>query len=163
VLYEYDISKGMAKSFSPMFIGKTIEAIYHTSIVVYGMEYFFGGAICREYPKSTPYGLPIKEKKLGVTEIPPEIFSDYLKEIESKYCMATYHLIHNNCNHFTNDICQFLVGQELPSYVMKQHEEIIDTPIGKMFLPMIDQMNNSNNAFLPNMIEGKNNQNNTKK
>lgn len=42
---------GMAKQFSPMFIGKTIEGVYHTSIVVYGIEFFFGGGICRGYPK----------------------------------------------------------------------------------------------------------------
>ena len=33
----------MAKSFGPMIIGKSIDAIYHSSIVVYGVEYFYGG------------------------------------------------------------------------------------------------------------------------
>jgi hypothetical protein len=52
----------------------------------------------------------------------------------------------------------FLTGQELPNYVMKQHEEIVNTPLGKMFMPMLEQMSNQNNQFLPNMFEG-NNQN----
>ena len=47
----YDISNGMAKQFSPMMVGKVIEAIYHSSIVVYGVEYFFGGGICTGQPK----------------------------------------------------------------------------------------------------------------
>lgn len=63
-LYVYDITNGkkindlgMAKQFSPMFIGKTIEGVYHTSLVVYGVEYFFGGGICRGYPKVINYNL----------------------------------------------------------------------------------------------------------
>jgi len=47
----YDISNGMARQFSPMMVGKLVEAIYHSSIVVYGTEYFFGGGICKEVPK----------------------------------------------------------------------------------------------------------------
>ena len=43
---------------------------------------------------------------------------------------------------------------------MKQHEELLNTPMGKMFLPMIEQMNNQNNQFLPNLIEGGNKNNN---
>ena len=47
----YDISNGMARQFSPMMVGKLVEAIYHSSIVVYGTEYFFGGGICRGVPR----------------------------------------------------------------------------------------------------------------
>jgi hypothetical protein len=50
-LFTYDISNGMAKSFSPMFIGKVIEGVWHTSLVVYGNEYFYGGGVCVEKPK----------------------------------------------------------------------------------------------------------------
>jgi len=88
------------------------------------------------------------------------MFEEYLKEIDSKFSFQTYNIIHNNCNHFTNDIAQFLTGQELPNYIMKQHEELLNTPMGKMFLPMIEQMNNQNNQFLPNLIEGGNKNNN---
>lgn len=35
-LYMYDITGGMAKNLSMAFIGKQIDAVYHTSIVVYG-------------------------------------------------------------------------------------------------------------------------------
>jgi hypothetical protein len=50
-LYLYDISNGMAKSFSPMFLGKTIEGIWHTGLVVYGNEYYYGGGVCVGFPK----------------------------------------------------------------------------------------------------------------
>ena len=50
-LYLYDISNGMARQFSPFMVGKLVEAIYHSSIVCFGTEYFFGGGICRGFPK----------------------------------------------------------------------------------------------------------------
>ena len=49
-LYVYDISNGMARTMSPMFLGKLIEGIWHTGLVVYGKEYFYGGGICSGIP-----------------------------------------------------------------------------------------------------------------
>ena len=43
---------------------------------------------------------------------------------------------------------------------MKQHEEILNTPMGQMFRPMLENMSRGNNAFLPNMYERNNNNNN---
>jgi hypothetical protein len=64
-LLVYDITMGMARSMSMMIIGQQIDAVYHTSIVVYGREYYFGGGICNDLPKQTPYGKPIQEIPLG--------------------------------------------------------------------------------------------------
>lgn len=69
-LLVYDISMGMARSMSMMLIGQQVDAIYHTSVVVFGREYYFGGGICNDAPKQTPYGKPIEEIPLGETEIP---------------------------------------------------------------------------------------------
>ena len=44
-LHVYDLSKGMAAQFSRQLIGKYIEGIWHTGIVVYGKEFYFGGGI----------------------------------------------------------------------------------------------------------------------
>jgi hypothetical protein len=49
-LYLYDLSNGMARTMSPLLLGKQIDAIYHSGLVVYGIEYYFGGGICRGYP-----------------------------------------------------------------------------------------------------------------
>jgi len=49
----------MGKVYGPMFIGKPVEAVYHTSVVVYGLEYFFGGGIQSATPKTTPFGHPL--------------------------------------------------------------------------------------------------------
>jgi hypothetical protein len=49
-LYLYDLTNGLAKGMSMMFIGKQVDALYHSSIVVYGREYYFGGGICDDPP-----------------------------------------------------------------------------------------------------------------
>jgi len=66
-LLVYDISMGMAKTMGQMIIGQYVEALYHTAIVVFGREYYFGGGICNSSPKCTPYGNPIAEVELGWT------------------------------------------------------------------------------------------------
>ncbi|KAJ9585616.1 hypothetical protein L9F63_002586, partial [Diploptera punctata] len=43
-LYVYDLTKGAARVMSQMFLGRQIDGIWHTAIVVYGREYFFGAA-----------------------------------------------------------------------------------------------------------------------
>lgn len=55
----YDITQGMAKNMSMMFLGKQVDAIYHSSLIVYGREYYFGGGICNDAPDCTPYGKAI--------------------------------------------------------------------------------------------------------
>lgn len=39
-VYLYDLSQGMARALSQQFLGKQIDGIWHTGIVVYGHEYF---------------------------------------------------------------------------------------------------------------------------
>ncbi len=92
---------------------------------------------------------------LGETEITYELFESYLQDINDRYNINTYNMLHNNCNHFTNEILTFLTGESLPDWVLKQHEEIANTGLGKMILPMLENMNNQNNQFLPQMFEGK--------
>ena len=39
-LYVYDLSKGIARQMSRAFLGIQIDAVYHTSLVFGGIEYF---------------------------------------------------------------------------------------------------------------------------
>jgi hypothetical protein len=39
-VYLYDLSQGMARALSQQFLGKQIDGIWHTGVVVYGHEYF---------------------------------------------------------------------------------------------------------------------------
>jgi hypothetical protein len=55
-LHVYDLSNGMAAQFSRQLIGKHIEGVWHTGIVVYNKEYYFGGGISYDDPGRTPFG-----------------------------------------------------------------------------------------------------------
>lgn len=54
--------------------------------------------------------------------------------------MSAYHLINNNCNHFSDECCLFLTGKPLPSHITGLPQEFINTPFGQMMIPIIDQM-----------------------
>lgn len=43
-LYVYDMTNGVAAVMSQMLLGRHIEGIWHTAVVVYGREFFFGGS-----------------------------------------------------------------------------------------------------------------------
>merc|ERR1719353_322692 len=38
----YDISNGVSKKFSGLLLGKRFEAIYHSAVLVFGSEYWYG-------------------------------------------------------------------------------------------------------------------------
>lgn len=138
-LHVYDLSQGMARQFSPALMGRQIDGIWHTGIVVYGKEYYYGGGILHDVPFRTPYGTPVQVHNLGTTEISQEMFEDFLNGITARYSMDKYHLLENNCNHFTNECANFLLGKGIPDHISGLPAEVLNTPFGMMIKPMIDQ------------------------
>lgn len=136
----YDLSQGLARQLSMSFLGKVIEAIWHTGVVVYGNEYYFGGGIQHAPAGTTPYGTPIRVVDLGATHVPKEVFEEYLQEISPRYTAETYRLLGHNCNNFSNEVAQFLVGTTIPDYILQLPNEVINSPMGPLILPMIQQL-----------------------
>ena len=139
-LWVYDLSNGMARQLSMAFLNRQIDAIYHTSVVVFGTEYFFGQGICECAPGQSHHGQPMQVVSMGTTHLPFDIFVDYLTELSQVYTPQRYHLLDNNCNHFTNDLCQFLVGKSIPSHISSLPNDFLGTPLGQQLRPMIDAM-----------------------
>ncbi|KZV46591.1 desumoylating isopeptidase 1, partial [Dorcoceras hygrometricum] len=142
-LHVYDLSQGLARQLSTTFLGKVIEGIWHTGIVVYGNEYYFGGGIQHAPAGTTPYGTPLKVVDLGVTHVPKEVFETYLREIDNRYTAETYRLLTHNCNNFSNEVAQFLVGASIPEYILNLPNEVMSSPMGALMLPMIQQLENT--------------------
>lgn len=142
-LLVYDLSNGMAKQLSPMLLGKRIDGVWHTSILVYDTEYFYGGGICSSKPRKTRFGYPVKELVLGSTEIPKDILFEYLNELKGKFKPENYNLIKHNCNHFSNTLAEFLTGKSIPSDILNQHEALINSKMGSQIMPLLESMNNS--------------------
>ncbi|KAI8523213.1 hypothetical protein RHMOL_Rhmol13G0055800 [Rhododendron molle] len=136
----YDLSQGMARQLSTSFLGRAIEGIWHTGVVVYGNEYYFGGGVQHSLSGKTPYGTPIRVVNLGVTHVPKDVFEMYLQEISPRYSAGTYNLLSHNCNNFSNEVAQFLVGATIPDFILNLPNEIRSSPMGAVILPMIQQL-----------------------
>ena len=142
-LLVYDLSNGMARQYAPMLLGKSLEGVWHTSILVYNKEYFYGGGINVSKPRQTPFGRPYKEMSLGYSEVPEDLLHDYINELRNEFKMENYNLISHNCNHFSSALAELLVGKPIPNDILKQHEILLGTPLGKMLMPMLEQVNHS--------------------
>lgn len=141
-LYIYDLSKGMARQLSPIMLGKQLEGIWHTAIVVYGKEYFFGGqGICHCPPCGTILGPPDNTVDLGYTEVPEEIFQDYLTGLGgSSYRPCDYNLLEHNCNTFSSEVAEFLTNKKIPSYITDLPAEVLSTPFGQALRPLLESV-----------------------
>uniref|UniRef100_A0A0B7AU60 PPPDE domain-containing protein n=1 Tax=Arion vulgaris TaxID=1028688 RepID=A0A0B7AU60_9EUPU len=142
-VYVYDISMGMARALSQGILGRQLDGIWHTGIVVYGQEYFFGGTDGIEAcgPGGTILGQPTQIVDLGKTEIPFDVFMEFLQELsDTTYRPEKYHLFHHNCNNFTSELAQFLTGKDIPSHITSLPQEVLSTPFGAMIQPFVDAM-----------------------
>lgn len=101
-------------------------------MVVYGTEYFFGAGIQQIPAGTAPYGAPLRVIDLGVTHVPKDVFEMYLQEISPRYTPETYSLLTHNCNNFSNEIAQFLVGASIPDYIVNLPNEVMNSPMGAL-------------------------------
>ncbi|KAI8583852.1 hypothetical protein K450DRAFT_220283 [Umbelopsis ramanniana AG] len=147
-LYVYDLSQGMAKQMSLNLTGRQIDGIWHTSVVVFGQEYFYGQGIMNAIPGTTHHGQPMQVVDMGETYLTEEIFIEYLNSISSTFTAAKYHLLDFNCNTFTNDVCQFLTGRNIPDHITDLPADFLNTPFGQSMRPMIENM------FGPSSLNG---------
>ena len=139
----YDLSNGMATQMSQMILGQRIEAIYHTGVVVYGHEYYFGGGIqiSPEGAFSRHNGLhPMEMLELGETNKTKNELESWLLTIQNRFTQATYNLLSHNCNNFSDEVCRWLIGSGIPSRIVDLPQRVFSTPGGAMLRPMLEQM-----------------------
>ncbi|KAI8997841.1 PPPDE putative peptidase domain-containing protein [Pilobolus umbonatus] len=139
-LYVYDLSMGLAKSMSVAYTGKQIDGIWHTSVVVYGKEFFYGQGIMITPPGQSQHGQPVETIEMGDTFLPLEVVMEYIDSQRSIFTPERYHLLDFNCNTFSNDLCQFLTGKAIPNHITDLPAEFLNTPLGQSFLPHIEGM-----------------------
>ncbi|KAF1847205.1 DUF862-domain-containing protein [Cucurbitaria berberidis CBS 394.84] len=137
-LYVYDLSQGLARSMSQQFLGTQIDAVYHTSVVLEGIEYFFGQGVQTCQAGATHHGRPMEVIKLGSTQLPIEIILEYLESLKEIYTAESYDLFLHNCNNFSNDFAMFLVGKGIPDHITSLPHTVLNTPFGQMLRPQID-------------------------
>ncbi|EGN98049.1 hypothetical protein SERLA73DRAFT_182913 [Serpula lacrymans var. lacrymans S7.3] len=120
--------------------GRQIDGVWHTSIVVYGKEIFYGQGISIVQPGQSHHGAPLQIVDMGETALDEETFTEYLTEMREHYTADKYHLLDFNCNSFTNDCIGFLTGGSIPSFIKDLPADFLSTPFGAALRPTIDAM-----------------------
>lgn len=117
-LLVYDLSGGLARQLSASLLGRHFDAVYHTSIVVHGREHFFGQGISITAPGGSHHGQPIETIPLGTTEIDRETWAALLEDLRERFSPAAYNLMTFNCNTFSNECANILVGRDIPAHIL---------------------------------------------
>ncbi|ORC88358.1 uncharacterized protein TM35_000172300 [Trypanosoma theileri] len=132
-LHVYDLSNGVFDSSSEKLVGVHISGIYHSSVVCYGMEFFFEGGIASSASGRTRFGKKYKTIELGKTTKTLAEFMSWIHRREKEsYRLTDYHVTKHNCHSFTTDAVNFLIGSSkvIPSYLTSTVEDIINTRVG---------------------------------
>ncbi|KAJ3094496.1 hypothetical protein HDU97_007982 [Phlyctochytrium planicorne] len=132
--------EGMARMLSQQLTGKLLEGVWHTAVVVYGKEVYYGQGIQVDDPGTTMHGQPVDIVDMGDTSIPEDVFWEYIEAIRETWTAEKYHLFDNNCNNFSKEVCQFLVAKDIPSYIIDLPKEFLSTPFGQQIAPIITEM-----------------------
>ncbi|KAK9474250.1 PPPDE putative peptidase domain-containing protein [Dipodascopsis tothii] len=137
-LYVYDLSKGLAKQMSLALVGKQIDGVWHTSVVHGGVEYFYGAGVQTCAPGQSHHGRPLEVVEMGTTALPQDVVVQYVDSLRTIYTAEKYDLFMHNCNNFSQDLCQFLVGRNIPAHISSLPQEVLNTPFGQMMRPAIE-------------------------
>ena len=143
VLHLYDLSHGLAAQLSLQLIGTHVEAVFHTGVVVFGSEIYFGGGIQRSQPGRSQYGVPMRRLSLGRTHLTEDALRDYLAAASAaQFGPDKYHILENNCNHFSEALCDFLLGRSgcVPQEVLDLPRIVMQSPLAAAIAPMLQPM-----------------------
>ncbi|KAL2259835.1 hypothetical protein VTK26DRAFT_6347 [Humicola hyalothermophila] len=142
-LLVYDLSRGLARQMSKDLLGFQLDAIYHTSIQLNGLEYVYDGNVVAIIPGSSHLGQPMQKMYLGKTELPMDVIEEYLDSLREIYTVGAYDLWRHNCNNFSNDFSMFLVGKGIPDHIINMPQAVLDSPLGQMLMPALNQQINA--------------------
>ena len=139
-LYIYDLSMGMSKLLSEALLGRRFDGIWHTGVVVYNVEYYFGQeGISSCSPGSFVNGQLIERKHMGHTRYTYEEVTDYINALSrSQFKPGSYELLRHNCNSFSAKFVKYLTDKEIPSYITNLPSDFLSTPLGMTFRGVLD-------------------------
>jgi desumoylating isopeptidase 1 len=126
ILRVYPLGNEEIRQMISSMLKRPVEALWHTSIEVYGMEYYFQNGIMTAAPGTTYHGVPLRMHSLGITAIPRAVFEDYLASIWEEFGPRRYHILRNNCNTFTDTVAMFLVEKNVPEYVLEAQKAALE-------------------------------------
>lgn len=139
-LYQYDISGGLASWAAPVALMQPVEGIWHTGIVVFGREYWYGGQCFESKPEMTPFGTPMKRIRLGATLCTrSELWDKMNMELCREYTRDAYDVLTHNCNHFSDEVAMFLLNTHIPDEVRLQPVHLANSLAAHALRPLLNQ------------------------
>ncbi len=138
LLHVYDLSNGLCAALSTQLLGRHFEAIYHTGVVAFGREWFFGGGVFSDAPGQTHYGTPMRVVPMGTTALDEATFLAFLDGVRPRFRMQDYDLVSHNCNNFSQEVVSFLTGRDIPPEILALPAQLLATPLGASLRPMVE-------------------------
>jgi len=140
----YDLSGGASDNFSEFLLGQHFEAIYHSSVLAFGAEHWYGGNLYKAPPPQYhQFGRPLST---SVTELKPSAYQPDLRVVHVGFTLATYgefklwlsetaerfqpehyDVVNWNCNCFSDEAAQFLTGKTIPDSVRQMPKLMMST------------------------------------
>jgi len=119
----YDLSRGLAKYLGPMLLGKNLQGLWHTGIIVHEKEYWYGGNIFESDPGMTPFGEPVSVELIGGTmRTREDLWSHINSRLVDEFTPENYDVFAHNSNHFSNSVCLFLTNHPIPDKILSLEE-----------------------------------------
>jgi hypothetical protein len=135
----------MAKTTSQLILGRQIDLVPHTAIVVFGREYFLSAGPQVGDPGHT-VPLPVSQRlDLGRTSRSRSELEEYIfGTLAKKFTEANYDLMHCNCNHFADAVAKYLLqGRGIPENLVTMAEEVLSSPEGQSLRIMVSDAERS--------------------
>eukprot|EP00927_Polykrikos_kofoidii_P028801 TRINITY_DN25034_c0_g1_i2.p1 TRINITY_DN25034_c0_g1~~TRINITY_DN25034_c0_g1_i2.p1 ORF type:complete len:625 (-),score=108.58 TRINITY_DN25034_c0_g1_i2:535-2409(-) len=138
----YDLSGGVAQWVPAALLGgHKFEGVWHTALVAFGSEWYYSGTVVTSKPGTTIFGTPLRVERLGLTLRTREELSSFLiTDLYSSYSSRNYDVLLHNCNHFSNEVAQFLLrGKQIPQEVLMQPAWAKDAAIMHLLRPALNK------------------------
>lgn len=136
----YDLSKGAAKQLSKQILGFQVDGIWHTSIEIFGNEYYFQNGLVVQPAGTTHYGAHVERRSLGFTDCSLAALNEFFEASRHVWTPMAYDLFENNCNHFSDHLAFFLVEKGIPEHILSLPELVKSSPMFKqLFQPKGDR------------------------
>jgi len=138
LLHLYDLSNGAATQMAPWVIGEHLEGVWHTGTVVYGKDYYSKDTVFAD-AGDTSFGKPTRTVHLGYTLWRQDELHEFVTaELKPVFQRDTYDVVCNNCNHFTDRLCMFLVGKRAPEEVLRQPGLLMKSRSVRVIRPLLN-------------------------
>jgi len=68
---------------------------------------------------------------------------EMLRDMAPKFTDRTYHVFTNNCNTFTNEVAELVLGEGIPREIAELPREFFQTQLGQHIAPLMVNMQKS--------------------